>query len=174
MGIIRRIEFAPDLTEQVYQRLVEAICNGDLAAGARVTQEELAGRLDVSRQPVLQALRLLKKEGLLADVGRRGLIVVPVSARTLAEIYEVRSALDALAARLAALAGNHIAPEVIAEGRRAIKGAKVSAMIDTDLKFHNLIYQASGNGLVAETANLHWRHIRRAAAGVLREEGLCR
>ena len=63
MSSISRIEFAPDLTEQVHQRLLNAICDGDLAPGARITQEELAASLDVSRQPVLQALRLLKKDG---------------------------------------------------------------------------------------------------------------
>jgi DNA-binding GntR family transcriptional regulator len=172
MGSIRRIEFAPDLTEQVYQSLLAAICNGDIAPGARLTQEELAASLNVSRQPVLQALRALKKEGFLSDAGRRGLMVMPVSAQTIAQVYQVRSALDALAARLAAQAKVKLDPRVIAEGRKAISGARIGAMVDADLKFHNLIYAASGNALISETANHHWRHIRRAAGSVLQEAGL--
>ncbi|MEQ1880602.1 MAG: GntR family transcriptional regulator [Burkholderiales bacterium] len=172
MGSIRRIEFAPDLTEQVYQSLLEAICNGDIAPGARLTQEELAASLNVSRQPVLQALRTLKKEGFVSDAGRRGLMVMPVSAQAIAQVYQVRSALDALAARLAALAKVKLDPRVIAEGRKAISGARIGAMVDADLKFHNLIYAASGNVLISETANHHWRHIRRAAGSVLQEAGL--
>jgi DNA-binding GntR family transcriptional regulator len=172
MGSIRRIEFAPDLTEQVYQSLLEAICNGDIAPGARLTQEELAASLNVSRQPVLQALRTLKKEGFVSDAGRRGLMVMPVSAQTIAQVYQVRSALDALAARLAAQAKVKLDTRVIAEGRKAISGARIGAMVDADLQFHNLIYTASGNALISEIANHHWRHIRRAAGSVLQEAGM--
>ena len=81
MTSLSRIAAAPDLTEQVYQRLLYAICDGELAPGARLTQEELAATLGVSRQPVLQALRLLKKDGFVSDAGRRGLRVAPLEAR---------------------------------------------------------------------------------------------
>ena len=76
-SLLQGIESAPDLTEQVYQRLLDAICSGELAPGTRLTQEELAASLSVSRQPVLQALRLLKRDGVVIDAGRRGLIVAP-------------------------------------------------------------------------------------------------
>src|SRR2546430_17164874 len=92
----------PDLTEQVYQRLLCAICDGELAPGARLTQEDLAATLGVSRQPVLQALRLLKKEGFVSDAGRRGLRVAPLEAQASTQGYEVRAVLDALATRLPA------------------------------------------------------------------------
>ena len=96
------IESTPDLTEQVYARLLNAICDGELPPGSRLTQEECAASFNVSRQPVLQALRLLKQDGLVVDAGRRGLMVTPLDATVVAQIYEVRTALDALAARLAA------------------------------------------------------------------------
>jgi DNA-binding GntR family transcriptional regulator len=169
MASISRIQVVPDLTEQVYQRLLDAICNGDLAPGARLTQEDLAASLDVSRQPVLQALRLLKKDGFVADAGRRGLMVVPVGVRMISQIYEVRAALDGVAARLSALAKPRLDPFVIVEGRKAVAGTRLGPMIDADLKFHNLIYAASGNPFIAETANHHWRHIRRAMGTVLQE-----
>src|SRR5918997_3922578 len=77
MASLSRIAATPDLTDQVYQRLLYAICDGELAPGARLTQEALAATLGVSRQPVLQALRLLKKDGFVSDAGRRGLRVTP-------------------------------------------------------------------------------------------------
>ena len=61
MSPLQEIEFVPDLTEQVYKRLLDAICSGDLAPGTRMTQEELAASLSVSRQPVLQALRSARR-----------------------------------------------------------------------------------------------------------------
>jgi DNA-binding GntR family transcriptional regulator len=77
MASLSRIASTPDLTEQVYQRLLYAICAWELASGARRTQEDLAAPLGVSSQPVLSALRLFKKEGFVSDAARRGLRVAP-------------------------------------------------------------------------------------------------
>lgn len=169
MSTLSRLEFAPDLVEQVYQRLLNAICNGELAPGARLTQEELAAAFQVSRQPVLQALRLLRKDGFVIDIGRRGLQVAPVDAQMISRIYEVRAVLDGLAARQAARARARVDPGLVAAGRAAVAGTDIGAMIDADLAFHNAIYSASGNPLIAETANHHWRHIRRAMGAVLQQ-----
>jgi len=171
MAALERIEFAPDLTEQVYQRLLDAICTGELAPEARLTQEELAASFNVSRQPVLQALRLLKKDGVVIDSGRRGLIVAPVDPNLIGQLYEVRSVLDGLAARRAALAGVKIDPSVIDRGRKAVASGRIAAMIDADLAFHNLIYAASDNPLIGESAGRHWHHIRRAMGAVLQTAG---
>ena len=53
----------PDLSERIHDAVLEAICSGELKAGTRLTQEELAQRFGVSRQPVLQAMMLLRREG---------------------------------------------------------------------------------------------------------------
>ena len=172
MSPIARVDLVPELSEQVYERLLEAICEGVLVSGARLRQEELAANFDVSRQPVLQALRMLKKDGFVIDVGRRGLMVAPVDARSIAQIYEVRSVLDGLAARQAALAKAKIDTKIIVEGRKAVAGSRIGPMIDADTRFHNLLYAASGNPLIAETANHHWRHIRRAMGAVLQTAGV--
>jgi DNA-binding GntR family transcriptional regulator len=172
MSSLRRIESTPDLTEQVYRRLLDAIGSGELAPGTRLTQEELAASLNVSRQPVLQALRLLKKDGVAIDVGRRGLIVAPLDPRLLGQLYDVRSVLDGLAAREAALAGAKIDPSVIDRGRKAIASGRVAAMLEADMAFHNAIYAASGNPLIAETAGRYWHHIRRAMGAVLQAAGV--
>lgn len=174
MASLSPIAATPDLTDQVYQRLLYAICDGELAPGARLTQEELAATLGVSRQPVLQALRLLKKEGFVSDTGRRGLRVAPLEAHAITQVYEVRAVLDGLAARRAAQAKAQLELAVILEGRRAAAGQHIGAMIDADMCFHHLIYAASGNPLIAETANHHWPHIRRAMGAVLQTIGLRR
>ena len=174
MASLSPIPSTPDLTEQVYQRLLYAICDGELAPGARLTQEELAATLGVSRQPVLQALRLLKKEGFVSDAGRRGLRVAPLEAQAITQVYEVRAVLDGLAARRAALAHAQLDPTIIREGRRAATGSHIGLMIDVDMRFHHLIYAASGNPLIAATANQHWHHIRRAMGVVLQIVGLRR
>jgi DNA-binding GntR family transcriptional regulator len=172
MPSISHIQFAPDLTEQVHQRLLDAICDGELAPGTRLTQEDLAASLNVSRQPVLQALRLLKKEGFVVEAGRRGLMVTPLNAQAIVHLYQVRSALDALAARQAALARAKLDPKIIVEGRKAAAGKRIGPAIEADVKFHNLVYAASGNPLIAEAAHQHWRHIRRVMGAVLQSAGV--
>ena len=165
--ILIKIESAPDLVEQVYANLLDAISDGTLLPGARITQEEIAAQLVVSRQPVLQALRLLRKDGFVRDAPGRGVLVAPLDVALLVQIYQVRSTLDALAARLAAQALHVIDPWLIAHGRQAARGSDVQAMMKADAAFHSAIYAASGNPLIAQTAQTHWHHIRRAMGAVL-------
>ena len=179
MSQLIKLETAPDLVEQVYRALLDAISDGSLAPGTRITQEDIAAQLSVSRQPVLQALRLLKKEGFVLDAGPshsartrgRGLLVTPINASWIANVYQVRSALDALAARLCCESGHNfdlkLFDKLIAQGRKAAAGKNIKAMIEADMAFHNAIYAASGNALIEQSAHLHWRHIRRAMGAVL-------
>lgn len=162
-----RIAAAPDLVDQVYRALHDAISSGSLAPGERITQEDLARRLAVSRQPVLQALRLLKKDGFVLDAPGRGLLVAPLDVEWMHKVYQVRGALDVLAARLAAAQRYRIDPKLIERGRRAARGRSVEAMIEADAAFHHAIYAASGNPLIAQSADQHWRHLRRAMGAVL-------
>ena len=158
---------APDLVDRVYRALLDAISDGSLAPGARLGQEDIAARLAVSRQPVLQALRLLKKDGLALDAPGRGLLVAPLDASRIAQVYEVRAALDALAARLAADRRARLDPRLVADGRRAAAGDDIQAMVEADMAFHNAVYAASGNPLIAASAHLHWVHLRRVMGAVL-------
>ena len=162
-----KIESTPDLVEQVYASLLDAISDGTLAPGARITQEEIAAQLAVSRQPVLQALRLLRKDGFVLDAPGRGVLVAPLDVNTLVQIYQVRSTLDALAAQLAAKSHAVLGAQLITEGRLAARGTDIKAMMTADAAFHTAIYAASGNPLIAQTAKTHWHHIRRAMGAVL-------
>ena len=171
MSQLQGIELAPDLTEQVYTRLLNAICSGELAAGARLTQEELAASLHVSRQPVLQALRLLKRDGVAIDAGRRGLVVAPVEPELIGQVYEVRAVLDGLAAREAARRGARLDRAALERGRAAARSGRVAAMIEADAVFHRLVYAASGNPLIAESTRHHWHHIQRAMGATVQVAG---
>ena len=167
-----KLRVRPDYVDEVYRVLLDAISDGSLPPGTRLTQEEIAEQFAVSRSPVLQALRLLKKDGLVQDAPGRGVLVTPLDVEWIGRLYEVRGALDSLAAKLAAQRGSKIDPALIAQGRRASKGKDVKAMIDADAAFHNAIYQASGNPLIGESAHLHWVHLRRVMGAVLQSSKL--
>ncbi|SAL65904.1 GntR family transcriptional regulator [Caballeronia arvi] len=162
-----RLQARTDYVDEVYKVLLDAISDGSLPPGSRITQEEIAEQLAVSRSPVLQALRLLKKDGLVRDAPGRGLLVAPLDPEWISHLYEIRGALDSLAARLAAQKRWKIDPQIMANGRKVAKGRDVSAMIEADVAFHFSIYAASGNPLIAETARSHWVHLRRVMGAVL-------
>lgn len=172
--VLPQLDAQPDLVERVHRALSEAIGSGRLPPLARIRQEELARQLAVSRQPVLQALRLLKQQGLVLDAPGRGVQVAPLDATLIAQVYQVRGTLDALAARLAATRRQRIDPALIARGREAVLGKDLHAMIDADIAFHRAIYAASGNPLIEQSAQVHWQHIRRAMGATLQQSGMRR
>lgn len=164
---LSKVPARTDYVDAVYRQLVDAISDGTLAPGQRITQEDLAEQMNVSRSPVLQALRLLKKDGLLEDAPGRGLLVTPLQPQRIGQLYQVRGAMDALAARLAAERRAHIPQTLISAGRRATSGSDLAAMMDADTAFHRAIYEASGNPYIGDSALLHWIHLRRAMGAVL-------
>jgi DNA-binding GntR family transcriptional regulator len=160
------------LVKQAYDTILDAICDGTLAPNERLTQDEIAARLAVSRQPVMSALGLLKQQGFLIEHGRRGLAVAPVDPARFDAIYEFRTAIEPLAARLAT---TRMTPGQLEQGRALVEhGMAVAAAGDApatlqaDIDFHNFIYEASGNPLIVETMQLHWQHLRRSMGEVLR------
>jgi DNA-binding GntR family transcriptional regulator len=159
------------LVEQAYERILDAICEGALPAGARITQDEIAARLQVSRQPVMTALAQLRQQGFLIEYGRRGLQVAAADRTRFDAIYEFRSAIEPLAASLAA---QRMTPQLLERGRELVsQGKRVAAAGDAhatlraDIAFHGFIYEASGNPLVQEAMQLHWQHLRRSMGEVL-------
>jgi DNA-binding GntR family transcriptional regulator len=165
---LEKLPTRSDFVETVYNVLVDAITDGSLAPGERITQEEIAEQLHVSRSPVLQALRLLKKDGLIEDAPGRGVQVAPLDPDWVSQLYDVRGALDVLAARLAAEAHANIDIGLIEKGRFMSQSGDLKKIIDADIAFHRAIYAASGNQLIAETAGRYWVHLRRVMGAVHR------
>ncbi|MBR1207494.1 MULTISPECIES: GntR family transcriptional regulator [unclassified Bradyrhizobium] len=165
----------PNLIDQVYGRLLEAIIDRTLLPGQRITQNELADRLGVSRQPISHALHLLHRQGLVAESGKRGFEVTQLDPQRIRELYEVRGAIDALAARLAATrvkedSAARAQLEAALEAGRAIDDtAPLSRLIALDVDFHSAIYRLAGNTAIEEMIAPQWPHMRRSMATVLAE-----
>jgi DNA-binding GntR family transcriptional regulator len=169
------LEPAPNLTDQVYARILEAITDRTLLPGQRVTQNELAERLGVSRQPVSHALHLLHRQGLLAESGRRGFEVTQLDPQRIRQLYEVRGALDALAARMATgrvrtdATGRAQLEAALRAGRAIDKKTPLARLVALDVDFHSAIYRLAGNPAIEEIIAPQWPHMRRSMATVLAE-----
>ena len=166
---------APNLIDQVYARILDAITDRTLLPGQRIRQNELAERLGVSRQPVSHALHLLHRQGLVAESGRRGFEVTHLDPGRIRQLYEVRGAVDALAARLAAgraasnRAGRARLEATLRAGRAIDRKTSLSRLIALDVDFHSAIYELAGNPVISEMMAPQWPHMRRSMATVLAE-----
>lgn len=85
-----------------YMRLKQAIVAGQFKPSERLVESAVAARLQVSRTPLREAFTLLEREGLLERLPRGGMIVPPFSATEIEELYDIRAALESLAASKAA------------------------------------------------------------------------
>lgn len=161
----------PKLVEQVQDAILTEITEGRLTAGERIIQEQIAQDLGVSRQPVQQALALLRNQGVLRDAPGRGLIVAPLDLVYVQNMYELRSVLEGLAFRKAAEMNPGRArdegPGLILNGRRAVKSGSVAAMIAADRKFHDFICELSSNPLIAPALQTQWTNTHRVMGEVL-------
>ena len=88
-------------TEAVYERVREAILDGEITPGTTMSQVALADELGISRTPLREALRMLQSEGLVRAEPNRRVRVAAASARDLEELYVIRVTLEAEAIRLA-------------------------------------------------------------------------
>jgi DNA-binding GntR family transcriptional regulator len=169
------------LVDLVHDRLVTAIADGTLTPGQRITQDDIAAQLGVSRQPVSHALQILRRRGLLVDAGRRGLVVAPLDPERLRQLYQVRAALDALAASLAAKrvrAGalprreREEAGALLARGTALVESGTIAELVTADVEFHSMIYRWSGNEAIAETVKEVWPHFMRSMGAVLANQAI--
>ena len=162
------------LVDQAYAMILDSICNGSLKPDERLTQDDVARRLKVSRQPIHNALLLLKAQGFVRETGRRGLAVAPLDQKLFHSIYEFRSAIEPLAVRLAAARTTpqdvSMARSLVAQGEAATRRKDIRGMIEADMNFHMFLYELSGNALIVETMRLNWQHLRRTMGTVLQVE----
>lgn len=138
------------LADRLGETLITAVVRGEIPAGARINEPALAKRFDVSRGPLREAIRRLEGLHLVTRIPHAGVRVVTLDAMQLTEIYEMREALEGMAARLAAR--NMDAAEV----------ADLKALLD---EHERQIEAAGGNEYYQREGDfdIHYRIIRGSA-----------
>ena len=143
-----------NLNSQVYHILKEMIADQRFNPGHHINVEKLTHELGVSRTPIWEAIRRLEQEGIVVHTPHKGVKVRQLTREMALELYEVREALEGLAARHGA---RHATPEslvkmeaCLAEQSHIVKKGDAVAYSRSDHEFHSLIYAMSGNGLLQE------------------------
>jgi DNA-binding GntR family transcriptional regulator len=146
------------LREIVFESMRDAILKGVLQPGERLMEIQLAEEMGVSRTPVREAIRKLELENFVVMIPRKGAYVAGVSSKDVADVFEIRSALEGLAAGLAA---ERITDEELEEMEQALfyrasEGEMdLEQIVKSDTDFHALVYKASRNQrLIQILANL--------------------
>ncbi|WP_437231105.1 GntR family transcriptional regulator [Planctomicrobium sp. SH661] len=148
------------LSQIAYDRIREMVYDQRISAGMKISETRLAKELGVSRTPVREAIRQLQNEGLLYQVPQSGTYVSKPGRREIAEIYDVRMALEIQAiskavprlnhehlARLSELyqqMHDHVA-RFRADGAPTLEGEELHRFLSADLDFHLVIFHAADN-----------------------------
>lgn len=149
---MRVAAIAAPVRSQVVETLRVAITSGRFTPGQRLVEKDLCDLMGVSRPSVREALRQLESEGLIVTIPNRGPLVSRLSARDAASIYEVRGALEALAAKLfAASASDRQIADLEASLERleaAYATCDVEKIIETKKDFYDILLEGSGNSII--------------------------
>lgn len=137
------------LREEVKNYILDAVISGNLKAGDRIIETQVARHLGISQAPVREAIRDLEQMGVVQSEPHRGASVRTLSRRELQEMYAVRALIEGTAGELAAAQAT---PEFVAQldelvGRMvaAAQAGDQRQMVTLDVAFHELILERSGN-----------------------------
>jgi len=137
------------LRSLVCEELRRLVITGEFAPGTRMVEDRLAARLGVSRNPVREALQALAGEGFVEILPRRGAVVAQLTPEQAEDLFDVRTALEPLAARLAARRrdddGVERLREILRRARRATDAQELDLLASYNTDFHSLVVELSGN-----------------------------
>lgn len=164
----------PTKSEAAYTVLREAILDGRLEPGSRVTLQSLADDLGMSLTPVREALRLLGTHGLVEHDAHRGTRIASLSRRGVEEIFELRRVLEPLACKLAAREASDEQIAAIEDAAEALETAvreeRVQDVPPLNAALHRRMYEASGSDLLLEFIDRLWGRIPYQAMSVLKHQ----
>jgi GntR family transcriptional regulator, trigonelline degradation regulator len=143
---------AAPVRRQTAKLLREAITSGRFAPGQRLVERDLCELLGVSRPSVREALRELESDGLIDIIPNRGPLVKSLTASDAASVYEVRAALEALAARLFVERATdaQVAALAAAADRLAVayEMEDVEAILEAKRSFYDAFFAGAGNDVI--------------------------
>jgi GntR family transcriptional regulator, rspAB operon transcriptional repressor len=137
----------PKISEQIYEMLLKHLIDQKFKPGTRLIEEQLCRDLGVSRTPLRDAISALAKDGFIKVEPRRGASVPNFQLKDLIEVYDIRMALEGLAAKLAA--GN-INYDILARLVKEFSSTDVRKLLKADISLHRIIIESCNNAKLQE------------------------
>lgn len=139
----------------VHARLLDEIRAGILLPGARLTETEIAERMQISRTPVREAIRQLEADGLVSHMPRAGAVVRKLDYSEIMELYEMRVVLEGTAARLAARSASDVEIDELAAVNAEMAAAKddPAESFVLNQQFHRTLIDAARNRFLLRSVN---------------------
>jgi DNA-binding GntR family transcriptional regulator len=151
--------------DAIIQQLRAEIVSGQIAPGVKLSEARLAERFGVSRMPVREALKELESAGFVTIEQRRGTFVRGMSRSEILDLYEVREAVEGMAARLCAHRANNDLltklDEAIETMSRQVEVLDMDGYSLTDQRFHELILSGASNKRLSDHYRLLFQHLHR-------------
>ncbi len=149
---------AAPIRQQVAASFRKAILSGRFAPGDRLFEKELCDLTGASRTSVREALRQLETEGLVTTLRNKGPVVTSIDPKQARSIYQVRAALEGLAAGLFAenATDDQVARFSVAVDhvRKAYKSGNLDEILDAKNGLYDIMFEGSGNDIVASVLRM--------------------
>ena len=154
---------AAPVRQKVVEVLRAAITSGRFAPGERLTERQLCELTGVSRVSVREALRQLESEGLIETQPNRGPLVSRLSRRDAVSLYQMRGALEALAARLFASSASDAQIDELAAAvsvlHRAYASRDIEEIVRAKRRFYDVLFEGSGNSMIGPALNAMYARV---------------
>jgi len=161
MGEFRiRIEEPRLLSQDIAEVIRSGIIRGKYKPGEKIPEGDIASSMGISRTPIREAFRKLENEGFVQIIPRKGAVVAGINPKEVKNLYEIKSALEGLAARLACarIKKKDITrlEKINMELKTLMEGKDVEGFYRAHTRFHEVFVNLSGNSkLIQMISNLN-------------------
>lgn len=176
--ILKTVQERKSLGQLVYENLKLAIVNGDISAGTRLVESQIAEVQGISRTPVREAIHKLEREGFVARQPKGGFTVLGFNREDIEETFGIRSVLEGYAAKLAAI--RHRPEELtslekkINEFQDQLNKNQLKILPRINTEFHDLLYSLSKSNRLIHMINGLRDQIYRFRQMILKEQALAK
>lgn len=163
------------LSGNLFGELRKEILQGNLRTGSKLSEQQICDVYGLSRTPVREAFRQLEQEGLIEAIPNRGAYVMGLSTQDIHDLYDMRKAFEILAVEWAIQRITKVELEQLEESLEFMEfytiRQEIEKMLTINMKFHEQIYRASHNRMLAQTLSTYQYYLKQTKSNSLYLDG---
>lgn len=163
------------LSGNLFGELRKEILQGNLRTGSKLSEQQICDVYGLSRTPVREAFRQLEQEGLIEAIPNRGAYVMGLSTQDIHDLYDMRKAFEILAVEWAIQRITKVELEQLEESLEFMEfytiRQEIEKMLTINMKFHEQIYRASHNRMLAQTLSTYQYYLKQTKSNSVYLDG---